>query len=110
MVNGSESSPSRMDSGVPQGSILGLLLFVCYINNLPNVLSHSSPHIYAVDTAIVTHSNDPECLSHSLNEDARQLDDQFKHNRLYCNVAKTKSMMFCNIRFNRRDSPLTAYE
>ncbi len=107
VVNGSSSSPGHLSSGVPQGSILGPLLLICYINDLPNVLGHTSPYIYADDTALVAASKDPIDLSHKLNQDASAVNDWFDRNRLSCNVAKTKSMKFHNTRFKGKDVPVS---
>jgi hypothetical protein len=46
-----------VESGMPQGSILGPLLFTLFINNLPNVLEHGKILLYADDTVIL-HSSE----------------------------------------------------
>ena len=49
-INGCYSSSLPVISGVPQGSILGPLLFLLYVNDLPIEVSHSTPYLFADDT------------------------------------------------------------
>uniref|UniRef100_A0A8C5QTN4 Reverse transcriptase domain-containing protein n=1 Tax=Leptobrachium leishanense TaxID=445787 RepID=A0A8C5QTN4_9ANUR len=53
-ISGSSSLPLPVTCGVPQGSILGPLLFTIFINDLPNVCKASTVHMYADDTVIYT--------------------------------------------------------
>ncbi len=52
MINGKLSSQKTITCGVPQGSILGPLLFLLYINDMPESLNYSTPSLYADDTEI----------------------------------------------------------
>ena len=53
IVNGVASNPKDVTSGIPQGSVLGPILFVLYINDLPDVIKHGSiPYLFADDTKI----------------------------------------------------------
>ena len=57
-VNGFLSDFTTLKCGVPQGTILGPLLFLIYINGLPNCLSFSIPRMYADDTHITYAGSD----------------------------------------------------
>jgi hypothetical protein len=79
--------------GVPQGSILGPLLFVVYINNLPDAVINSEVTLYADDTVLYYFSKDPRLLEDKLNEDLLRVAHWLRENKLTLNLDKTKSMI-----------------
>ena len=69
-LNGANSYYTNVVSGVPQGSVLGPLLFIIYINDLPKKISHSTLWTFADDTKVVLpirDSNDCNKLQDELN-------------------------------------------
>ena len=68
-VNGAVSAPKKIVCGVPQGSILGPLLFLLYINDLPDCLEKSTPCLYADDSQIFSSAKDCVKLNANLNHD-----------------------------------------
>ena len=97
-LNGVISSQLQVNSGVPQGSILGPLLFICYINDLPNCLNNGTAYIYADDTAIVCRGNDIDEINASLSIEFSNVCRWFEADKLSVNNAKTNTMLFCGSR------------
>ncbi len=89
-----KSSTLAIPCGVPQGSVLGPLLFIIYTNDLPNCLSWSKAILFADDTTIYLSSKNIENLYNRVNQDLDHLSDWFRANRLSLNVGKTNCTLF----------------
>ena len=78
---------------MPQGSCLGPLLFLVYINDLPRAVKNSVTSMYADDTSLCFKSKDLSRLNEALNEELSRLDAWLSSNKLSLNVTKTQSML-----------------
>ena len=92
-VNNVNSSLNELKCGVPQGSVLGPILFLLLINDLPNATNMFSI-LFADDTTLQLSSSNIVSLYEQANVELDKLADWFKANKLTLNISKTKYMIF----------------
>ena len=92
-IDGAQSDFCNVICGIPQGSILGPLLFTIYINDLPSCNLFSKPRMYADDTTLTSSSEDSYVLEHKMNCDMNLIQSWLTANKLTLNVKKTKYML-----------------
>ena len=90
-------TPSAMDyirCGVPQGSILGPLLFLLYVNDLPFVSRQLNTIMFADDTNLFLQDHDLVQLQNRFNEELKKVSSWIKLNKLSLNISKTHCLLF----------------
>ena len=92
--NDVNSSYSNITCGVPQGSILGPLLFLIYINNLSNISTLLFTILFADDTNIFLQSKNIDDLVKQMNLELSKIVMWLEVNRLSLNIKKTHFMIF----------------
>ena len=90
--NGSQSSQKMIKCGVPQGSILGPLLFLIYINDLCIVCKSTEPVLFADDTNLFSSGFNAISLQDGVNNDLAIIAEWLKVNKLSLNIKKTHFM------------------
>ena len=93
-VNGSNSDLLSITCGVPQGSVLGPLLFLIYINDLPNASKRLTFYLFADDTNIYYESKDLTNLTKIVNKELRLVKKWLDANKLSLNIDKTNYIIF----------------
>ena len=91
---GHKSDSLSITCGVPQGSVLGPLLFLLYINDLPNTLKLLSFHLFADDTNIYCSHKKLNDLELILNQELHAVAEWMKFNGLALSILKTNFVLF----------------
>ena len=94
LANQTLSNYETVQSGVPQGSILGPILFLIYVNDIPDALTHSKHKLYADDTLLYLSSKNNLDTCTKINEDLTALDLWCNQNKMHINYQKTNFMCF----------------
>ena len=94
-INGTSSNLTFCNSGVPQGSILGPLLFIIYINDLPGC-SKFLALLFADDTTLLMSHEDIDILMQQANNEFLKIVTFFRSHKLSLHPLKTKFMIFSN--------------
>ena len=93
-INGFDSGLTSINCGVPQGSVLGPLLFLLYINDLNQAIKFCKVHHFADDTNLLCLSNSIKKLNKLVNTDLKHLVNWLNANKISLNLKKTEMVIF----------------
>ena len=97
-INKNYSTVRTINIGIPQGSILGPLLFIIYNNDLPSVTNILKTTLFADDTNFSIEHKNYDHLVPTLNSELRNITNWTVSNRLTINTSKTEMLFFSNRR------------
>lgn len=106
IFNDAISETRENNLGVPQGSVLGPILFIMYINDMKLVLRHCDINLFADDTVIFVAAKNPVDAVLHLNEDLDALSKWLKFKQLKLNINKTKYMIISSRYQNIHDAQI----
>lgn len=114
IANGFSSASSPVSSGVPQGSVLGPLLFLVYVNDLPSCVTHSSIKLFADDCVLYHKINCPDDF-HELQDDLNSVSNWCERWLMKLNITKCKTMRISRLHnnphvYNLNNIPLSSVD
>ena len=95
-INGTKSEAKQIKCGVPQGSVLGPLLFLCFINDLPKVSSFFNTSLFADDACLISSSTSTTQLQDIVNNELIKISNWMATNKLCLNYEKTVFLTLTN--------------
>ena len=93
-INGFHSGLTSINCGIPQGSVLGPLLFLLYINDFNQAIKFCKVHHFADDTNLLCLSNSIKKLNKLVNTDLKHLVNWLNPNKISLNVKKAEMVIF----------------
>jgi len=108
-VNIYRSSSMEINQGVSQGSVLGLLLFLLYINDLPVNIHNANLVMFADDINVLISDSDERLLQTKIDKVVAELETWFNRNDLVINAGKTGVMLFHNRQTQVLVKPLVTF-
>ena len=98
LIDNVKSNPHTVSCGIPQGSVMGPLIFNIFINDIINATRKFTPIMYADDTTLVSHLENfgakNIAIEDGLNQEISKGNTWLLSNKLVLNVAKSKFMLF----------------
>lgn len=94
--NNAISERTDLTLGVGQGSVLGPLLFIIFINDLPEYLSNNVVKLFADDTTIISNGPNADTIIVNLKRSILDINEWCKHNQMFINWSKTFIMFITN--------------
>ena len=93
-INKANSDPHLITHGVPQGSVLGSLLFLIFINDLHKAIKNSDVHLFADDTNLLYSNKSLKKINKHINQDLSFLSKLLRSNKISLNTSKTEIIIF----------------
>ena len=106
VVNGQSSSWASVLAGVPQGSVLGPLLFLIYINDITSEVQSSEVRLFADDTILYIFIDNPIQSAQALNDDLARISQWAREWLVKFSAPKTKTMTISRKRKHQHAPPL----
>ena len=94
VINGSKSEIMKIETGVPQGSVLGPLFFLLYINDITADVEFSKTTLFADDTSLILHHKDIKTLKIQAEKDLKNVYEWLLANKLSLSWEKTNFIIF----------------
>ena len=104
LYNSVKSMERYITCGVPQGSVLGPLLFILYINDICNTSSNITFCLFADDTSLIYTDKNVDLAIQNLNIELRKISTWLLANKLCINVLKSKYIIFCASQYSYTQS------
>ena len=93
-INKTNSDPHLITHGVPQGSVLGPLLFLIFTNDLHKAIKNSDVHLFADDTNLLYSNKSLKKINKHINQDLSFLSKWLRSNKISLNTSKTEIIIF----------------